>query len=112
MVVADAQLRTHWCQEKDGRLSEVSGMDVQVVESLRRGYSPQAAAEDAVKRVLKYHPSYVGAVIAIDQFGRYAAAAAGWTFEFAVRDGTADEVQTYKVDSISDHNRGDCIQSR
>ena len=110
-LVVAKQLCTHWCRGT-GNESEVNGLDMQVVESLRRGLSPQAAAEDAVKRVLRYHPSYVGAVIAIDQSGRYAAAAAGWTFEFAVRDGSADEVQTYKVDSLSDHDRGDCTQSR
>ena len=41
------------------RLTPASG--AQVVESLRRGMSVTAAAEDAIRRIAKRYPSYVGA---------------------------------------------------
>lgn len=40
-----------------------------VVESMRRGMSPKAAAEHAVRRIARRVPSYVGAVVAVSKDG-------------------------------------------
>lgn len=74
---------------------------MQVVESLRQGSSPTKAAEGAVKRILKFYPSYVGAVVAVDPSGKHAAAAAGWNFTYAVRDALGKGVETFTVASLS-----------
>jgi len=68
---------------------------------MRQGSKPLRAAEDAVKRVLKYYPSYVGAVVAVASNGKHAGAAAGWDFEYAVRSPISDSVEIVKVTPIS-----------
>lgn len=73
----------------------------QVVESLRRGHTPHHAAQDAVKRILRFYPKYVGAVIAVDVSGRHAAAAAGWNFTYAFRDASMQQADTISIGSIS-----------
>ena len=70
---------------------------MQVVESMRQGSKPLRAAEDAVKRILKYHPSYVGALVAVAASGKHAGAAAGWDFEYAVRSPASDKVEVVRV---------------
>jgi len=60
---------------------------------MRRGMSVTAAAEDAIRRIAKRYPKYVGAVVAVDMAGRVGAACHGWTFKYSVRDATMDNVQ-------------------
>ncbi len=62
---------------------------------------PQKAAEDAVRRILKFYPTYIGALIAVDASGKHAAAAAGWKFEYAVRDSAGNTTQVHAVEPIS-----------
>ena len=52
---------------------------------MRQGMSPKHAAEDAIQRIIRHYPSYVGAVVAVDYKGRHGAAAHGWKFEYAAR---------------------------
>lgn len=68
---------------------------------MRLRKKPQKAAEDAVRRILKYYPSYIGALIAVDASGKHAAAAAGWKFEYAVRDSSSNTTQVHTVQPIS-----------
>lgn len=70
---------------------------MQVVESLRLGRSPAKASHEAVRRIMKFYPSYVGAVIAVDANGKHAAAAAGWIFEYAARSSSSNSTQIFKV---------------
>lgn len=72
----------------------------QVVESMRMGFSPKAAAEAAVRRMVQKYPAYVGAVLAVDRDGRHAAACHGWTFTYAVRSVNMDTVRLYEVQSL------------
>ena len=60
---------------------------------MRRGMAVTAAAEDAIRRIAKRYPRYVGAVVAVDMAGRVGAACHGWTFKYSVRDASMDEVQ-------------------
>lgn len=76
----------------------------QVVESMRQGSKPLRAAEDAIKRILRFHPSYVGAIVAVGRGGKHAGAAAGWDFEYAVRSPASDSVEVVKVAPIGRKN--------
>ncbi len=84
---------------------------VQVVESMRRGLSPQAAAEDAVRRMVRKYPAYVGAVLAVDRHGRHAAACHGWTFTYAVRSAGMAAVRLFELRSLElqGPDRGDVL---
>ncbi|KAL4431064.1 hypothetical protein ABPG75_006320 [Micractinium tetrahymenae] len=74
----------------------------QVVEAMRRGLSPQAAAEDAVRRIARRVPSYVGAVVAVSKDGRYGAAAHGWKFVFSVASAASSgQVETIAVEPLA-----------
>lgn len=59
----------------------------QVVESMRRGMAPQAAAEDVILRIARRAPGFVGAVVAVSADGRHGGAAHGWTFRYSVAGG-------------------------
>lgn len=57
----------------------------QVVESMRRGISPTAAAEEALQRIAQYYPSFVGALVAVNISGSYGAANHGFgSFDYTV----------------------------
>ena len=43
----------------------------QVVESMRNGMSPQDATADAIKRIERLYPNFVGAIIAADKLGNH-----------------------------------------
>lgn len=75
---------------------------MQVVEGMRHGLSPQAAAEAAVRRMVHKYPAYVGALLAVDRHGRHAAACHGWTFTYAVRSANMSAAQVYTVESLKD----------
>ena len=47
------------------------------VESMRRGASPPAAAEEAVARIALKYPDFVGAIIAMKKAGEVATASLG-----------------------------------
>lgn len=79
----------------------VCGCAIQVVESMRRGFSPTEAAEDAVRRIARRYPSYVGALIAVDKEGRIGAAAHGWTFKYSYRDASLDDVMVVIVEPLT-----------
>ena len=68
---------------------------------MRLGKKPRKAAEDAVLRILKYYPTYIGALIAVDTSGKHSAAAAGWKFKYAVRDASSNATQVHAVEPIS-----------
>ncbi|KAI7839426.1 hypothetical protein COHA_006827 [Chlorella ohadii] len=55
-----------------------------VVELMRQGRSPQEAAEEAVQRMARRRPGYVGAVVAASRDGSHGAAAFGWSFAYSV----------------------------
>ncbi|GBG91068.1 hypothetical protein CBR_g51802 [Chara braunii] len=69
----------------------------QVVESMRRGMEPKAAAEDAIARIRRKYPKFVGAIFAVDRKGRHAGACHGWTFTYLVRSAAKDDVQLFTV---------------
>ena len=38
---------------------------------MRNGMKPSEAAYDAMKRIAKYYPNFVGALVAIDKYGNH-----------------------------------------
>lgn len=69
-----------------------------VVELMRQGLSPREAAEEAVRRMARHRPGYVGAVVAAARDGRHGAAAYGWSFAYSVvSPATGAQVQVVQV---------------
>ncbi|XP_062185648.1 probable isoaspartyl peptidase/L-asparaginase 3 isoform X2 [Phragmites australis] len=69
----------------------------QVVESMRRGMEPQDAAKDAILRIARKYPDFIGAVFAINRKGVHAAACHGWTFQYSVRNSNMQDVEVITV---------------
>ncbi|KAF8046860.1 hypothetical protein N665_3376s0003 [Sinapis alba] len=69
----------------------------QVVESMRQGMKPEEAAKDAVSRIARKFPDFVGAVVAVDKNGSHAGACHGWTFQYSVQSPDMDDVQVFTV---------------
>lgn len=69
----------------------------QVVESMREGTSPKDAARDAIARIKRKFPLFVGAVFAVDRNGIHAGACNGWTFQYTVRGYGMPDVEIYTV---------------
>jgi len=73
----------------------------QVVESMRQGATPKQAAEDAIQRIVKHYPLYVGALFAVDKAGNHAGACHGWTFQYAFQDSTLNAPQIVTVQPVN-----------
>lgn len=73
------------------------GFSYQVVESMRQGMKPEEAAKDAVSRIARKFPDFVGAVVAVDKNGSHAGACHGWTFQYSVQSPDMDDVQVFTV---------------
>ncbi|KAJ4811666.1 hypothetical protein LUZ62_024232 [Rhynchospora pubera] len=69
----------------------------QVVESMRQGMEPQRAASDAISRIARKFPTFVGAVVAVNRNGVHAGAFHGWTFQYSVMNSTLDDVEIITV---------------
>ncbi|KAK5626044.1 hypothetical protein RRF57_001760 [Xylaria bambusicola] len=69
----------------------------QAVENLRLGMHPKAAAEDAVRRMLKKYPAVQSGIVVVDRNGNHGGAGSGWTFTYAYRGGTMDETIVVSV---------------
>ena len=67
---------------------------------MRQGKTPKAAAEDAIRRIVKYYPKYVGALFAVDTAGNHAGACHGWTFKYAIQNNTMSEPYVITVQPI------------
>uniref|UniRef100_A0A0D9W7V5 beta-aspartyl-peptidase n=1 Tax=Leersia perrieri TaxID=77586 RepID=A0A0D9W7V5_9ORYZ len=71
--------------------------DDEVVESMRRGMEPRDAAMDAILRIARKYPEFVGAVFAINKKGVHAGACNGWTFQYSVRNSSMQDVEVITV---------------
>ena len=69
----------------------------QVVESMRLGMEPKLAAQDAIKRIARKFPDFVGAVFAFNKNGLHAGACHGWTFQYSVRSPEMEDVEVFTV---------------
>lgn len=69
----------------------------QAVESLRLGLSPQAAAEDAVRRMVRKYPDVQSGIVVVNNKGEHGGAGSGWTFTYAYRGGAMNETIVVSV---------------
>ncbi|XP_015578890.1 probable isoaspartyl peptidase/L-asparaginase 3 isoform X2 [Ricinus communis] len=69
----------------------------QVVESMRLGMEPRDAAKDAISRIARKFPGFVGAVFAVNKNGVHAGACHGWTFQYSVRSPEMNKVEVFTV---------------
>lgn len=111
-VYTPACMAARMCSLKAGSPA-VKGLPlVQVVEAMRRGLSPQAAAEEAVRRIARRVPTYVGAVVAVSKDGRHGAAAHGWQFSYSVVSAASGgRVETVAVEPLGMAGAGSAGQA-
>eukprot|EP00850_Spirogloea_muscicola_P002621 SM000010S04259 [mRNA] locus=s10:658240:659671:+ [translate_table: standard] len=69
----------------------------QVVESMRQGQTPLEAAEDAIARIVRKHPHFVGALFAVNKLGDHAGACNGWEFQYSVKTSLSEIVEIHTV---------------
>ncbi|KAI1178304.1 asparaginase [Nemania sp. FL0916] len=69
----------------------------QAVESLRHGMTPKAAAEDAVRRMVRKYPDVQSGIVVVNKKGEHGGAGSGWTFTYAYRGGTMNETAVVSV---------------
>ncbi len=72
----------------------------QAVESLRRGLSPQQAADDAVQRMVRKYPALSSGIVVVDRHGQHAGAGSGWTFTYSFRGGDMPNTEIVTVTPV------------
>lgn len=75
----------------------VSEISYQVVESMRLGMKPKDAAKDAISRIARKFPDFVGAIFAVNKNGTHAGACHGWTFQYSVRSPKMHSAEVFTV---------------
>lgn len=73
----------------------------QAVESMRLGLTPQEAAEDAVRRMLRKYPAASTGIVVVNNKGEYGGAGSGWTFTYSFRGGGMNETKVVTVPPLS-----------
>lgn len=73
----------------------------QAVESMRRGLTPQEAADDAVGRMLKKYPDASTGIVVVNNQGEHGGAGSGWTFTYSFRGGSMNETEVVTVSPLS-----------
>jgi N4-(beta-N-acetylglucosaminyl)-L-asparaginase len=58
---------------------------------------PQDAAKDAISRIARKYPDFIGAVFAVNKEGVHAGACHGWTFQYSVRNSSMQDVEVITV---------------
>lgn len=69
----------------------------QAVESMRQGMTPAEAARDAIARIRRKFPTFIGAVFAINKYGIHAGACHGWVFQYTVQDAKMADAVVFTV---------------
>ncbi|CAF0928928.1 unnamed protein product [Brachionus calyciflorus] len=73
----------------------------QVVESMRRGMTPSEATNDAIQRIIKKKPHFMGALIAADKYGNHGASCHGLEyFEYSYRTNQSRDAEIGRVKCI------------
>ena len=68
------------------RLTLLFNFSYLVVESMRLGMEPKLAAKDAITRIARKFPDFLGAIVALNKKGEHAGACHGWTFKYSMKD--------------------------
>ncbi|XP_015067541.1 probable isoaspartyl peptidase/L-asparaginase 3 isoform X2 [Solanum pennellii] len=69
----------------------------QAVENMRLGMEPKLAAKDAISRIARKYPNFIGALFAVNRNGTHAGACHGWTFQYSVRNPGMNDVEVFTV---------------
>ena len=64
---------------------------------MRQGMDPKHAADDAISRIARKYPKFVGAIFALNKNGVHAGACHGWTFRYSVRTKGMKDVEVFTV---------------
>jgi N4-(beta-N-acetylglucosaminyl)-L-asparaginase len=73
----------------------------QAVENLRLGMSPQASAEDAVRRMVRKYPEVQSGIVVVNNKGEHGGAGSGWTFTYAFRGGAMNETAVVSIPPLN-----------
>lgn len=73
----------------------------QAVESMRRGMTPQEAAEDAVLRMLQKYPEAATGIVVVNSQGEHGGAGSNWNFTYSFRGGSMNESEVVSVSPLS-----------
>ena len=75
---------------------------MRAVEDMRRGFSPQRAAEDALQSILKYYPNASAAIIVLSKTGKMGAASIGFEhFTYNYQRGKDEEPTVHQIESFN-----------
>ncbi|XP_055826577.1 probable isoaspartyl peptidase/L-asparaginase 3 isoform X2 [Solanum dulcamara] len=69
----------------------------QAVENMRLGMEPELAAKDAISRIARKYPDFIGALFAVNRSGIHAGACHGWTFQYSVKNPGMNDVEVFTV---------------
>lgn len=64
---------------------------------MRQGKDPEHAAVNAMARIARKYPNFVGAVFAVNKKGAHGGACHGWTFQYSVRAIGMQDVEVFTV---------------
>lgn len=64
---------------------------------MRQGMTPEEAAKDAIARIRRKFPAFVGAVFAMNKYGVHAGACHGWIFQYTVLDSAMADPVVFTV---------------
>ncbi|KAI3321310.1 asparaginase-domain-containing protein [Xylariaceae sp. AK1471] len=73
----------------------------QAVENLRLGMTPQEAAEDAVRRMVRKYPAVQSGIVVVNNKGEHGGAGSGWTFTYAYRGGAMNQTVAISVSPLN-----------
>lgn len=73
----------------------------QAVESMRQGLTPQEAADDAVKRMIRKYPEASTGIVAVNNKGEHGGSGSGWTFTYSFRGGNMNQTEVVTVQPLS-----------
>lgn len=85
----------------DGDIHMRFGVCLRVVLNMKNGMTPTAAAEDGIRTMLRYYPSFQGALWALNMKGEHGGACTGWNFSYSYRNSTMSTTQVFNVQPIS-----------
>lgn len=73
----------------------------QAVESMRRGMTPQEAADDAVMRMIRKYPEASSGLVVVNKEGQHGGAGSGWTFTYSFRSGDMSKSEVVTVPPLT-----------
>eukprot|EP00002_Diphylleia_rotans_P005744 TRINITY_DN1491_c0_g1_i1.p1 TRINITY_DN1491_c0_g1~~TRINITY_DN1491_c0_g1_i1.p1 ORF type:complete len:351 (+),score=67.88 TRINITY_DN1491_c0_g1_i1:104-1156(+) len=73
----------------------------QAVRNMADGMTPKEAAEDALRRILRFYPNFSGGLVAVNARGEHGGAGHGFSFSYSVQSSTTGDAIVVPVAPIS-----------